>query len=84
MKKLDERKKITKELKRNAVLVEAKKLGDHELKAWVKERVAAYSVQIDEQATELLLELAGTNLMMLTNELDKMALYVEADKRITS
>ena len=30
--KLDERKKITKELKRKAVLVEAKKLGDHELK----------------------------------------------------
>ncbi|MEP9406973.1 DNA polymerase III subunit delta [Peribacillus frigoritolerans] len=81
--KLDERKKITKELKRKAVLVEAKKLGDHELKGWVKERVEASSVQIDEQATELLLELAGTNLMMLTNELDKMVLYTEADKHIT-
>ncbi|MGE7601155.1 DNA polymerase III subunit delta [Peribacillus sp. NPDC097675] len=81
--KLDERKKITKELKRKAVLVEAKKLGDRELKVWVKERVAEYHVQIDDQATELLLELAGTNLMMLTNELDKMALYVDDDKRIT-
>ncbi|MFJ7746246.1 DNA polymerase III subunit delta [Peribacillus sp. NPDC097295] len=81
--KLDERKKITKELKRKAVLVEAKKLGDRELKVWVKERVAEYHVQIDDQATELLLELAGTNLMMLTNELDKMALYVGDDERIT-
>lgn len=81
--KLDERKKITKELKRKAVLVEAKKLGDHELKGWVKERVEASSVRIDEQATELLLELAGTNLMMLTNELDKMVLYTEAEKHIT-
>ncbi|MFJ7754992.1 DNA polymerase III subunit delta [Peribacillus muralis] len=80
--KLDERKKITKELKRKAVLVEAKKLGDHELKGWVRERVG--SVRIDEQAIELLLELAGTNLMMLTNELDKMVLYVEADKHITA
>ncbi|AOH55777.1 DNA polymerase III subunit delta [Peribacillus muralis] len=80
--KLDERKKITKELKRKAVLVEAKKLGDHELKGWVRERVG--SVRIDEQAIELLLELAGTNLMMLTNELDKMLLYVEADKHITA
>ncbi|MFJ7847325.1 DNA polymerase III subunit delta [Peribacillus sp. NPDC097264] len=82
--KLDERKKITKELKRKAVLIEAKKLGDRELKVWVKERVAEYQVQIDDQATELLLELAGTNLMMLTNELDKMALYVEDEKRITT
>lgn len=81
--KLDERKKITKELKRKAVLVEAKKLGDRELKGWVSERVSGYGVQIDDQATELLLELAGTNLMMLTNELDKMALYVEDEKRIT-
>lgn len=81
--KLDERKKITKELKRKAVLVEAKKLGDRELKVWINERVAEYHVQIDDQATELLLELAGTNLMMLTNELDKMALYVGDDKRIT-
>ncbi|MFJ7637273.1 DNA polymerase III subunit delta [Peribacillus sp. NPDC097206] len=82
--KLDERKKITKELKRKAVLIEAKKLGDRELKVWVKERVAEYQVQIDDQATELLLELAGTNLMMLTNELDKMALYVEDEKRIST
>ncbi|MCK1991575.1 DNA polymerase III subunit delta [Peribacillus muralis] len=80
--KLDERKKITKELKRKAVLVEAKKLGDHELKGWVREKVG--SVRIDDQATELLLELAGTNLMMLTNELDKLLLYVEADKHITA
>ncbi|WP_285765405.1 DNA polymerase III subunit delta [Peribacillus sp. SI8-4] len=80
--KLDERKKITKELKRKAVLVEAKKLGDHELKGWVRERVG--SVRIDEQATELLLELAGTNLMMLTNELDKLVLYVEDEQHITA
>ncbi|KWW11100.1 MULTISPECIES: DNA polymerase III subunit delta [Peribacillus] len=80
--KLDERKKITKELKRKAVLVEAKKLGDHELKGWVRERVG--SGRIDDQATELLLELAGTNLMMLTNELDKLALYVEEDQPITA
>ena len=30
-----------------------------------------------------LLELAGTNLMMLTNELDKMMLYVEETNSIT-
>ncbi|MDQ0218240.1 DNA polymerase III subunit delta [Peribacillus cavernae] len=80
--KLDERKKITKELKRKAVTVEAKKLGDNELKVWIRERAAASMVQIDEDAIALLLELAGTNLMLLTNEIDKMALYVDNEKRI--
>ena len=32
---------------------------------------------MNDQAIDRLLELAGTNLMMLTNELDKMMLYVE-------
>ncbi|RFU65773.1 DNA polymerase III subunit delta [Peribacillus glennii] len=80
--KLDERKKITKELKRKAVTVEAKKLGEHELKIWIRERAAASTVQIDENAIDLLLDLAGTNLMILTNEIDKMALYVDEEKRI--
>lgn len=80
--KLDERKKITKELKRKAVTIEAKKLNEKELKIWIRERAAASLVQIDENAIDLLLELAGTNLMMLTNEIDKMALYVEEAKRI--
>ncbi|SFC37657.1 DNA polymerase III, delta subunit [Bacillus sp. OV322] len=80
--KLDERKKITKELKRKAVLVEAKKLNDHELKAWIRERAAISHVQIDENAIDLLLELAGTNLMQLTSEIDKMALYADDEKRI--
>lgn len=48
----------------------------------MRERVG--SGRIDDQATELLLELAGTNLMMLTNELDKLALYVEEDQPITA
>lgn len=71
--KLDERKKITKLLKKTAEVVEAKKLNEQELKAWVRERAAGNSVQIDENAVELLLTLAGTNLMMLTQELDKLS-----------
>ncbi|WP_110926929.1 DNA polymerase III subunit delta [Bacillus massiliglaciei] len=80
--KLDERKKITKELKRRAAVVEAKKLGEHELKVWVRERAAESGVQIDEQAIDRLLELSGTNLMMLTNEIDKLSLYAGEEKRI--
>ena len=68
--KLDERKKITKELKRRAEVIEAKKLGEHELRSWINERAAVSGTQMDADAVDLLIELAGTNLMMLTNELE--------------
>ncbi len=49
--KLDERKKITKELKRNAVIFEAKKLNEYELKSWIKERAKGYGMEFDTRCT---------------------------------
>ncbi len=80
--KLDERKKITKELKRNAVTVEAKKLTEPELKGWIRERAQANGISIDADAVELMISLAGTNLFMLSGELDKLALYANDEKKI--
>lgn len=80
--KLDERKKLTKELKRQAAILEAKKLNEAELKNWIKERAALNEVEIDDQAVELILNLAGTDLFMLTNEVDKLALYCQQEKKI--
>ncbi|MBT2677428.1 DNA polymerase III subunit delta [Bacillus sp. ISL-35] len=81
--KLDERKKITKELKRRATVVEAKKLNEHEIKAWVKERAELHGSVIENDAIELLLTLAGTNLFMLTSEIDKLALYAGDNQPIS-
>ncbi|OIK16617.1 DNA polymerase III subunit delta [Bacillus sp. MUM 116] len=80
--KLDERKKITKELKRTAAVVEAKKLNENELKSWVKERAKGYGIEIEPGALERLLTLAGTNMFMLTSEIDKLALYAQDEKII--
>ncbi|MFO1443393.1 DNA polymerase III subunit delta [Bacillus sp. Bva_UNVM-123] len=80
--KLDERKKITKELKRKAALLEAKKLSEAELKSWVNERASMNGVEIDDRAIELMITLAGTNLFMLTSEVDKLALFVGVGNRI--
>ncbi|WP_428909187.1 DNA polymerase III subunit delta [Niallia sp. Krafla_26] len=74
--KLDERKKITKELKKKAAIFEAKKLTEPDLKKWIHARADYNGVTFDPDALELLLALAGTNLFMLTSEIDKMALYV--------
>jgi DNA polymerase III subunit delta len=80
--KLDERKKVTKELKRKATIVEAKKLSEQELISWVKERAASNGAIIENDAIELLLSLAGTNLFMLTSEIDKLALYAGENQPI--
>lgn len=75
--KLDERKKITKQLKRSAEVLEAKKLSEQEIKSWIRHRVAANKAEINDDAIEMLLTLSGTNLMMLANEVDKLSLYSE-------
>lgn len=82
--KLDERKKITKELKRTAAIVEAKKLNESELRVWLKERAKGYGIEIEPDALDLMLAMAGTNMFMLTSELDKLALYANHEKRINA
>jgi DNA polymerase III subunit delta len=74
--KLDERKKITKELKKSATTFDAKKLTEQELKKWIVRRAEFNGVQIEPSAVELMLTLSGTNLFMLTSEVDKLALYI--------
>ena len=81
--KLDERKKLTKELKKTAVIFEAKKLLEPELKQWIFERAAYHQVNIDEAANARMIELVGANLFMLTSEFDKLALYVGESRKIT-
>ncbi len=81
--KLDERKKLTKLLKKKAEVVEAKKLNDKEIKTWVRSQAAANGVQMDEEALEHFLMLAGTNLQLLASEIDKLSLYASEEKRIT-
>lgn len=80
--KLDERKKITKQLKRMGQTLEAKKLGEYELKSWIKERAEFNHVQIEEDAVEILMTIVGSNLFMLTSEIDKLALYLGENNSI--
>ncbi|TFE01167.1 DNA polymerase III subunit delta [Jeotgalibacillus salarius] len=80
--KLDERKKITKLTKKNATVIEAKKLTVNDIKGWIKSKVADHRLQIEDKAVEKLTVLAGTNLFMLAGEIDKLALYAEGSDMI--
>ncbi|SFA38368.1 DNA polymerase III, delta subunit [Parageobacillus thermantarcticus] len=74
--KLDERKKITKLMKEHAEVFVAAPLAEKELREWMMERTRQSGAMMEENAVDALLQLAGTNLMTLANELDKLALFV--------
>lgn len=80
--KLDERKKITKELKRNAAIMEAKKLTEAELKNWIKDRAKSNGMEFETEALDLLLALVGTNMFMISSEIDKISLYSSGGNKI--
>ncbi len=74
--KLDERKKITKLVKKHAEILEAKPLDEPQLKSWIRERAAFHHTEIEDPAIETLLFLSGNDLMTLNEELIKLSLNV--------
>lgn len=81
--KLDERKKITKLLKKEAVAVEAKEFDDRLMAEWISNRAKEKSIILTEDAIGRLIQLLGKNLFMMTNELDKLALFIGEGGQIT-
>ncbi len=80
--KLDERKKLTKLLKKHATVIEAKKMNEKDIKTWLQKQAADKDLHIGQEAMDHLLLLIGTNLMMLQSEMDKLALYARDTKQI--
>lgn len=79
--KLDERKKITKLLKKHAEVVEAKKLNENELIKWIQQETKRHGVEMDREAIEQFIALVGSDLMNVQLELGKLALYAQ-DTRV--
>lgn len=81
--KLDERKKITKLMKQHAVLIEAKSLQANDLETWLVHEAKNFGKELDKKAAQKLIEMAGTNLTLLSSEIEKMSLYLGAEGEIT-
>jgi len=81
--KLDERKKLTKLIKKQAGVLEAKRPAERELSGWIKGRAAEEGVIIEEEAIHQLLAIAGFNLSVLSMEIMKLALHAGPGNEIT-
>lgn len=82
-KTLDKRKKLYKELQKNGVLFESKKLYDNQLPDWVERKAKSYGFEIEPKAKFLMAEFLGSDLARIDNELEKLKLVVD-DHKITS
>ncbi|WP_332690838.1 DNA polymerase III subunit delta [Halalkalibacter lacteus] len=74
--KLDERKKITKELKQTAALVECFPFDNKMLVQWLDNQAEAKGFGFTNDGKEHLLARTGPHLLMLASEMEKLALYV--------
>jgi DNA polymerase-3 subunit delta len=81
---LDKRKRSTKALLDNCVVVDFPPLKDAEAKAWAKSRLKELKVMADDSVLSEIIGLVGTDVQTLFNEIDKLASAVADTGRITS
>ena len=81
--KLDSRKKIVKELKKQATLISIEPLKEQELRNYVRQSVEGRDYDITPEALDNLLYLCQMQLARIMSELDKIMLYAMATKKIT-
>ncbi|WP_077625028.1 DNA polymerase III subunit delta [Sediminibacillus massiliensis] len=74
--KLDERKKITKLFKKHAAYVACQPVKEWDIPQWIKNLADESGISVDERAFDLIGEEIGSNLLILKQEIDKMALFV--------
>lgn len=81
--KLDERKKISKLLKKKATVIEAETLNEKEARIYIKETIANDDFSISPEALEQFLQLVDANLSTAMGELPKLFLYSQNSRQIT-
>lgn len=81
--KLDERKKLTKLLKKQATMIACEEIKEWNINQWIDHLTKTLNVSVEKPVYELLVQEVGTNLSLLEKELEKLAIYVGVGGVIT-
>ncbi|MFC2948410.1 DNA polymerase III subunit delta [Virgibacillus sediminis] len=81
--KFDERKKISKLLKKNAEVAICNPIKEYEVPKWINELSKQLHITIAEDAYEILETELSSNLQLLESELGKLALFVGENGTVT-
>ena len=82
-KKLDGRKGLSKAIKKNGVLLEAKKMYDNQVGPWINDTLRNAGYRISPKGVQMLGDFLGTDLGKITNELNKLMLVISKETEIT-
>ncbi|MHA8138590.1 DNA polymerase III subunit delta [Lactobacillaceae bacterium Scapto_B20] len=82
--KLDARKKVVKQLKKNAVMVDLHELNERDTRNYVINFLNQRNYQIDNKVMNELIQRTDGQLSVIMNELPKLMIYCQAERLITS
>ncbi len=83
-KKFDKRKKLAKNLQKNGIYFESKKLYDNQVPDWINNHVSRKGYTISIKASLLLSEYLGSDLSKIINELEKLFINLTEATEITT
>jgi len=81
--KLDERKKVTKQLKKLASPVDCQQVKEKDARNWIQSLMKSYEIDIEQEAMEILEAEVSNNIQLLQSEMEKLALYVGENGIVT-
>lgn len=82
-KKVDGRSKLAKVLKQKGEMLTTKKIYDSQLPEWAGQVVKQHGLSITQKALSLLVDHIGNDLSRIQNEIEKLAVNLNARKNIT-
>lgn len=82
-KTLDGRKALGKELEKHAVFVKSSKISEYKISPYIEAYIKEKNFSIEPKALQVLAESIGSNLEVLTNEIDKMLINFSEPVTIT-
>ncbi len=82
-KKFDSRKKFARNIKKNGVWFESKKLYDYKIPQWINEQVENEGYTITPKASALINEFLGNDLSKISNEINKLIINLPDKTKIS-
>jgi DNA polymerase-3 subunit delta len=81
--KLDGRKKASQELRKRIPVVDCNKLANADLPVWIKQRAKKMGLELSPEQARLVGERADGDLLRVRTELEKMAIFIGENSKIT-
>lgn len=82
-KKIDARKKLSKAIKSNGILMESKKLFENQIPNWISQKLTSNGYTITPKAALMLTEFLGNDLSKVQKELEKLQIIIKQGEQIT-